>query len=93
MTKKLITALAAVAAGVALTAAVGLATPSLAGDVEVGSTKKVVKNNGTVKVTTKNAASGGGHTTATKTTTATKPNGSTTNSSTAGTKPISRQSE
>ena len=86
MTRKLITGLAAVAAGVALTAAVSLATPSLAEDVEGGSTKTVVKNNGTVKATTKNTASGAGHTTATKTTTTTKPNGSTTSSSTARTK-------
>jgi hypothetical protein len=83
---KLITGPAAVAAGVTLTAAICLATPSLAEDVVGGSTKTVGKNNGAVKVTTKNTASGGGNATATKTTTTTKPNGSTTSSSTQRTK-------
>jgi hypothetical protein len=86
MTRKLITGLAAVAAGVALTATVCLATPSLVEDVAGGSTKTVGKNNGSVKVTAKNTASGGGHATAIKTTTTTKPRGSTTGSSTERTK-------
>ena len=72
MTKKLITGLAAVAAGVVLTAAVGLATPSLARDVIGGSTKTVTKGNGTIKTVTKGTASSGGHTSTTKTTTTTK---------------------
>jgi hypothetical protein len=41
MTKKLITGLAAVAAGVVLTVAVGLATPSLARDV-IGGTGSMI---------------------------------------------------
>jgi hypothetical protein len=86
MTKKLITGLAAVAAGVVLTAAVGLATPSLARDVIGGSTKTVTKGNGTIKTVTKGTASSGGHTSTTKTTTTTKSDGSSTTKSTTKTK-------
>lgn len=74
MIKKLTTGLAAVAV---VTAAVGLATPSLAG-VVIGdysrseSSKMILKKNGTVKTTTKTTVSGGCHSTTTKSTTKTK---------------------
>ena len=74
MIKKVTTRLAAVAV---LTAAVGLATPSLAREIlgsysKSESNKMVLKNNGTVKTTSKTTESGGGHKTTTKTTTKTR---------------------
>ena len=74
MIKKVTTRLAAVAV---LTAAVGLATPSLAREI-LGSysksetNKMVLKNNGTVKTTSKTTEAGGGHKTTTKSTTKTR---------------------
>jgi|tagenome__1003787_1003787.scaffolds.fasta_scaffold19520842_1 hypothetical protein len=74
MIKQLTTGLAAFAV---LTAAVGLATPSLAREVigeysKSEKTKMVIKNNGTVKTTTKTTVSNGGHSTTTKTKTKTR---------------------
>ena len=70
----LTTGLAAVAV---LTAAVGFATLSLAREIigaysKSESNKMVLKNNGTVKTTSKTAESGGGHKTTTKSTTKTR---------------------
>jgi hypothetical protein len=68
MTKKLTAGLAAVAV---LTAAVGLATPSLAGAMDAGS--GTIKH-GTIRVPIKGTGSvhGGGHSTTTKSTAKTK---------------------